>query len=267
MTPESPMATESEIRTAPIARRSPTHELATLGLGAIIYFGGRALVEGSEVAAFRNANRLLDLEEALGIDVEVSIQRFALDHSAVRHVSGLSYVWLHWPLLLTVLLVLFVRDQKHYLQLRNAMFASGAVGLVFFATLPMAPPRFLDGFVGTVSDDARRHYIGYPLSWANQYAALPSFHVGWTLIACLALAASFRSHTAGALAIVPAVLVGISVITTGNHYMLDSIVGGVVAFGAYAWMGHRANQRRPHGSINEQRSDVAHRLGTFARLT
>lgn len=267
MTAESPTNGSSDTVAAPDRKLSAKHELVALGVGASIYFGGRALVEGSEAAAFRNAERLLDVEAALGLDIERNIQGYALDHTIVRQISDLSYVWLHWPLLLAVLAVLFLRDAKHYRQLRNAMFASGAVGLLFFATLPMAPPRFLDGFVGTVTDDARRHYIGYPLSWANQYAALPSFHVGWTLIACLALAASFRSRTAGALAIVPAVLVGISVITTGNHYMLDSIVGGVVAFGAYAWMGHRANQRRPHGSVTEQRVNVAQRVSTFARAT
>ena len=61
-----------------------------------------------------------------------------------------------------------------------------------------------------MSDDARRHFLPYPIDWANKFAAFPSFHVGWTLIACLALAASFRSRSLRALSLVPAGLVGLS---------------------------------------------------------
>ena len=108
---------------------------------------------------------------------------------------------------------------------------------MLFAVVPMAPPRFMAGFVGTVSDDARRHYLGYPLSWANKYAAFPSFHVGWTLIACLAVAATIDHRAVRWLVLVPAVLVGASVVTTGNHYMMDSVAGGAIALAAYAGFG------------------------------
>lgn len=212
-------------------------ESASLLAGMVIYFGGRVLVEGSEARATRNAERLLDVEAGLGIDIEPSMQQLALDSDVVRVLGNLSYVWLHWPLLISALLVLFFRDPPHYRQFRNALFASGSVGLVLFAVTPMAPPRFMPGFVGTVSDDARRHYLDYPLSWANKYAAFPSFHVGWTLIACLAVAATIDRRGVRAAALVPAVLVGISVITTGNHYVIDSVAGGAIALGAYAAFG------------------------------
>jgi uncharacterized membrane protein YccC len=148
---------------------------------------------------------------------------------------------LHWPLLITALFILFRRDPAHYRQFRSALFVSGSIGLALFAAFPMAPPRFLDGFVGTVSDDARRHHLGYPLSWANKYAAFPSFHVGWTLIACLALAASVSSRPAKVLALVPAILVGAAVVSTGNHYVVDSVSGAAIALGAYAWFSHSSN--------------------------
>ena len=95
----------------------------------------------------------------------------------------------------------------------------------------------MPGFVGTVSDDARRHYLSYPLSWTNRFAAFPSFHVGWTLIACLALAASLHSTHVRRAALIPAVLVGLAVISTGNHYVIDSIVGAAIALAAYHYFG------------------------------
>lgn len=212
-------------------------EGAYLALGLVVYFGVRVLVEGSGARAVANAERLLDIEASMNIDIETQLQEAALESDLVRIVGNLSYVWLHWPLLIAALVLLFLRDPPHYRQFRNALFVSGSVGLVLFALVPMAPPRFMPGFVGTVSDDARRHYLGYPLNWANKYAAFPSFHVGWTLIACLAVAASFERPGIRIAALVPALLVGVSVVTTGNHYVIDSVAGAAIAAGAYAGFG------------------------------
>jgi len=157
----------------------------------------------------------------------------------LRTVGNLSYVWLHWPLLIAVLIWLFHRSRIRYVQLRNSMFASGLVGLVLFWLFPAAPPRFMPGYEGTVSDAARRHYLDYPLSWTNPVASFPSFHIGWTLLACLALAATFDSWRRQALALVPAILVGLAVVTTANHYVLDTVAGAAIAFWAYAFFGRR----------------------------
>lgn len=144
----------------------------------------------------------------------------------------MSYVWLHWPFLIAVLFGLYHRNRACYLRLRRALVGSGAVGLVLFWAVPTAPPRFMPGFEGTVSDDARRHFLRYPLAWANRYAAFPSFHVGWTLIACLALAATV-SRGVRWMSLVPALLVGLAVVATGNHYIVDAVVGAVIASCAY----------------------------------
>lgn len=217
------------------------HEVGLLLAAAAVYFGGRVIVEGSEAASSRNAERLIDLERSIGLDVEHSIQQLALDHESVRLVGNLSYVWLHWPLLLVVLFILFRNDRLHYRQLRNAMFASGAIGLFLFTLFPMSPPRFMPGFVGTVSDEARRHYLTYPLGWTNRFAAFPSFHVGWTLIACVALAASLHGGRTRWLALIPAGLVGLAVISTGNHYAVDAMTGAVIAAAFYIYFGRRVS--------------------------
>ena len=236
------------------ARLSWTHEIGLLLSGAVVYFGGRVVVEGSESDAISNANRLLDIEQTLGIDIESRFQQFALDNDLIRILGNLSYVWLHWPLLIAVLWVLFRTDARHYLQVRNALFLSGAIGLVLFTTLPMSPPRFLPGFVGTVSDEARRHYLSYPLSWTNRFAAFPSFHVGWTLIACLALASTARTKVGRALILTPAGLVGLAVVSTGNHYVLDTVAGVLIAVGAYLWFGRAARRQRDHSAADKPSS-------------
>lgn len=220
-------------------RRAVIREIGIVIFAALVYFGVRIVVEGSTATAVRNAERILRLERRLGIDIEHDVQAFVLDEPFWRTLGNVSYVWLHWPLLIAILIVLFGRDRARYRRLRRALCASGAIGLVLFWLMPTSPPRFMPGFEGTVSDAARTHYLGYPLSWANRYAAFPSFHVGWTLIACLALAATLATRRARAFALVPAILVALSVVTTGNHYVLDALAGTVIAVGAYWWSGRR----------------------------
>lgn len=198
-----------------------------------MYFGVRVLVEGGRTTALRNAERLLDLERALGLDIELGVQDLVVDRPALRAVGNFSYVWFHWPLLITFLIVLAVRNHERFRQLLSALIVSGAVGLLLFATFPVAPPRFLPGYTGTVSDAARRHYLDYPLSWTNQVASFPSFHAGWTLIACLGLAATFDRRRAQLVIMVPAVLVIVAVVTTGNHYLVDTIAGTAIAVTAW----------------------------------
>lgn len=206
---------------------------------AFVYFGGRVLIEGSASRSTRNGGWILDLERAVGIDIERRAQSLVLDNQVLRTLGNLSYVWLHWPLLIGVLIVLFRRSPIRYVQLRNSLIASGLVGMLLFWVYPAAPPRFMPGYEGTVSDAARRHYLDYPLSWTNQFASFPSFHIGWTLLACLALAATFDSSWRQTVALIPALLVGLAVVTTANHYVLDTLAGAGIAFWAYAVFGKR----------------------------
>ncbi len=218
-------------------------EIAILSVGATVYFGGRLVVEGTRSTAVRNAERLLELERDLGLGIEHDVQRLTVDNDLLRFVGNTSYVWLHWPLLIAVLWFLFHRSSSRYRSLRNAIFLSGAIGLLFFFLLPMAPPRFMPGFEGTVSDAARRHYLGYPLSWTNPVAAFPSFHAGWTLIASMALASTMRTRLTKVVALVPGALVMVAVVSTGNHYVLDTLTGIVIALACYAWFTRPARRQ------------------------
>jgi hypothetical protein len=70
----------------------------------------------------------------------------------------------------------------HQTQGTVALFISGALGLVVLAAFPVAPPRFLAGFTDTVRL-ARQDHLAHPSAITNQHAAMPSFHVGWTVLA------------------------------------------------------------------------------------
>jgi len=232
------MSAEPHRRSHTDARRAT----AVLLFAAAVYFAVRKLVEGSPATATRNAGRLLRFEQATGVDVEHALQRFTLDHAVLVDWSNHVYVWLHWPFLIFVLVVLFRRDRRAYRQLRDTLIASGTLGLVIFALFPVAPPRFMPGFVGTVSQAERQHFIQYPASWSNRVASLPSFHAGWTLVAAILLATTFRSRFMKVIAFLPGPLVAVAVVITGNHYVIDVLVGLAITLVALQIVSPRATE-------------------------
>lgn len=199
---------------------------------AAAYFGVREVVEGTAGEAARNAGRIMRFEQALRLDVEQPFQHFVLGHPLLVDLSNHIYVWLHWPFLILALVVVFGRDRRAYHRLTLALIASGTVGLVIFATFPASPPRFSPGFVGTVSQAQRQHFIPLPAEWSNRFASMPSFHAGWTLVAAIVLSSTMRSRLGKVLALLPGPLVTMAVIATGNHYVIDALVGCTLAVGA-----------------------------------
>lgn len=222
-------------------------ELLVVSSALAAYFGARVVVEGDRAAAIRNAERLIELERWLGVDVERAVQRWVLAHDVVRWLLSAGYVWLHWPLLIASMVFLTLRAPEVQARLRNSIIVSAAIGVVLFAVVPMAPPRFMPGFVGTVSDDARRHFLPYPLSWTNQVAAFPSYHVGWTLLACLAIASVVRHRWLRVAAGAAAGIVAIAVVGTGNHYVVDSVSGALLALAAWWAVGSVSVRHGEHG--------------------
>ena len=80
------------------------------------------------------------------------------------------------------------RRRDAFVIYRNALLISGVVGMVIVGTFPVAPPRLMDlGLLDTVTLHSEAYRVLQPPSFTNQYAAMPSFHVGWDLLAGLAL--------------------------------------------------------------------------------
>jgi hypothetical protein len=138
------------------------------------------------------------------------------------------YVWGHWPVITVVLLWLVFRHPHGYRITRNAMLASGAVGLVVFALYPVAPPRLADlGLRDTVTDYSTSYRVLQPAAFVNQYAALPSLHVGWDLLIGIALFTFSGHRLIRVVGLTLPVLMAIAVLGTANHYVID-VVAGVV---------------------------------------
>jgi hypothetical protein len=243
------------------ALRGVAVQAGLLTLAAVAYLAVRAITQGDPAAAEGNGYDVLHVERLLGLDWEQGAQRLVLDHGMVVRWFNAVYVWAFWPFLVLALVVLYVRDRTRYAVLRNAMFVSGGAGLVIFAVFPVAPPRFLDGFTDTVALVSGQDHLAHPSAFSNEYAAVPSFHVGWTVLAALALLPVLRHPVLRVLLVGHGALMAVTVVVTANHYVVDGVIGVAISGGALLVARRLHAARRATAGI--ERPDGEPGLGTL----
>lgn len=209
-------------------------QVAILGGALALYLTTRRLTMGNALDAANNARDILHLEAFLGLDVEHELQRLILDFPSVVTLMNWIYVWGHWPVLLAAAIWLFTRHRREFNLFRNALIISGLLGLIVFAIFPVMPPRLLGtGMVDTVARWSSSYHIFQPPSLVNQYAAVPSFHVGWNVLVVFAVFRAIPKSDYRYLAVLGPIAMVSSVVLTGNHYLLDAVAG--IALVALAW--------------------------------
>lgn len=217
-------------RSLPI-RLHAAREVVTIGMFMFFYFFVRGLMDSKAADALAHARDLIQFERALGIFYEMRIQEWALGHDWLVDIVNAAYIYGHWPVLISTLVWLLVAHRDHFPMYRTALLISGAIGLVCFVLYPMAPPRFLPalGFVDTITLQTESYRVLQPPAFTNQYAAMPSLHVGWNLLMGIAIFTLTTNRFWKAFAIVMPILMYSATILTANHYILDGIAGSAVA--------------------------------------
>ncbi|HET6642949.1 MAG TPA: phosphatase PAP2 family protein [Gaiellaceae bacterium] len=199
-------------------RASAAREGLLILLAALVYAAVRVFTEGNRAQAEANGRRILRLEQALHINSETALQSPVLAHEWLATLANWFYIWGFWPVLAGTALFLYTRHPAEYVLLRNAVFVSGLAGFLFFALLPVAPPRLVDpALVDTIREHTTWYRTLSPLKVTNQYAAMPSLHVGWSLLVGVAVARATRRWIGYAFAVLMPVAMALAVVVTANH--------------------------------------------------
>ena len=198
---------------------------------ALLYFLVRDLSAGQEREAFANAASIVDLQKSLGLDWEATLQQKILDTDWIVSAMNWIYIWGHFPVIFASLVLLFGLSRRNFITLRNALVVSGAIGLVCFALYPVAPPRLFDpnAFFDSLGELSTSYQILQNPKVTNQFAAVPSFHVGWNLLVAIAVWRASRFRLLRLLALVFPLLMMTAVVLTANHWLLDIVAGISVA--------------------------------------
>lgn len=214
-----------------VARQTTIVAVATL-----LYFLVRGFIANHTGRAFGHANDIVDLERSVGLFHEPALQRWALDTGWVGAIVNKIYIFGHWPVIIATLIWLLTRHRHDLVVYRNAMLISGGIGLIIFTLYPVAPPRFLHelGFVDTVTLHTHAYRVLQPPQFTNEYAAMPSLHVGWNLLMGVALIRHARLILLRAFGIVMPLLMYAATVLTANHLLIDGLAGSALAlFGLY----------------------------------
>jgi hypothetical protein len=199
-------------------------DLALIGGGFLLYEFGRTQTRGSESTAVENAERVLRLQNWLHLPNEANFQSWFLPHNDVMELFNKIYSFMFLSTFIGVFLWMSFNAPAVYRMMRNAVGVATFSALAFFAFVPMAPPRLTEAS-GMIDSHAR---VGLVHGFVNQYAAMPSLHVGWMSLAGWGLYKALRGWKGIAIGAVPPTLMMITVVVTGNHYWLDGIAGTVL---------------------------------------
>lgn len=188
--------------------------------------------------ALQHASAVLHLERTLGLDPELSLNRWLTGQHALALALSDYYDNAHFVVTLGLLALLWWRSPDLYPSLRNALVLTNVIAFVVFWLWPMAPPRMLPGneFTDVV---ASTHAFG---SWhtgslahdADQYAAMPSLHIAWACWCLVVIWRLTRRPWLRALGVAHVTITAFVVLATGNHFLLDVLAGAVTAGVAFA---------------------------------
>ena len=227
-----------------LARRDGLAQLAVV-LGAVgAYEAARLAMQPNWAQAFENANRIAHAEQALGFAFEQSLQRAFLAMPDLVAALNLFYFIGHFLFTAIFFFWLYHRSRDGFRSFRDGFLVATAIAVVIHWLFPTAPPRLAsDGLKDTLLLLSGID-IGSPDSSAlsNPVAAVPSLHAAYALgvgIGMIRYARFVLLRVAGA---VYPPLVVLTILVTGNHFVLDA-VAGMAVLGIGFWLA-RAIRRR-----------------------
>jgi PAP2 superfamily len=210
----------------PGPRPRPQFELVVIAAMFGAYKLGRIVAAKHVGTAFDNAYVVWDLERILRLPDELSLQALMMRSTVAIKTANVYYVAVHFPATAAFLIWLYLRRPGDYLWLRRTLALLTASGLLVHLAIPVAPPRMLGtlGFVDTADVYGPAVY-GPPAqnSLADQYAAMPSLHVGWAILVAIGIIATTRTRWRW-LVLAHPVVTALVVVGTGNHFWLDGMV-------------------------------------------
>jgi hypothetical protein len=199
----------------------------------------RNAVPSHETGAFNRAQTVLSIERRLHINIEHTLNNLVAHTHWLAYICNYYYATLHFVVTIGVLIWLYVKHPLRYRSMRSVLIVTNLVALVGFWFISVAPPRMLHGYVDTVVKFHTWGSLASPglAKESNQFAAMPSLHIGWSLWCAFAIVTLARRpwvRVIGALYPVATLFV---ILGTANHYVLDA-VGGAAAL-ALAIVGQR----------------------------
>jgi hypothetical protein len=198
------------------------------------------LTRGHTTGGLDRGRSIWHLERVLHFPSERSVQGLILGHPTIVRAANYYYDTMHLTLMVVFLVWLWLRHRDRYPFYRNMIAAFTGMSLLV-QMVSVAPPRLIGGtgLVDTAALYGQSVYATFG-DLADQYAAMPSIHVGWAVLISFAVVSVSPSRWRW-LAVLHGVVTIFVVVATANHYWLDGIVA--IALLVPAWFIARGIER------------------------
>ena len=215
----------------------PTDAARQVLLFVIAYYAyslvrGLADEPGAVQTAFDNARGIISAERTLHIFVEPSIQAWSMGSGLLIDAASWIYMNAQTSVTLGALAFIYLRRNESFYFVRNMMMTAMILALVGYILYPTAPPRFFPewGFLDSVSEFTGVEPASDGVNaMFNPYAAIPSMHVAFALMIGWSLAQLVRTRVARAFWWAYPVVVTYVIVATGNHFLMDAVLGAATA--------------------------------------
>ena len=213
-----------------VSRHDGLMQLAVVLAAVGIYEALRLVLTPNWPLALANARRIAELEHVTGLAWEAPLQRRLLGRPALVEVMNVFYLGAHFVGTGFFFLWLYHRNRAGFRLFRNGFLITTALALLVCWRFPTAPPRV----AGLGIEDTLRRVsgidIGSPGSGglSDPAAAVPSLHAGWAVGVAVGLLLYARAPLLRALAPLYPAAVVVTILATGNHFVLDAVAGTLV---------------------------------------
>jgi hypothetical protein len=197
---------------------------------------------------------LIAKERRLGLFFEPKVHAWFDARPPLMRTLRLTYVAAHLPVALGVLAWTRRAYPHAFPQARDTFAATQALAVIGYIIAPTAPPRMVAGLGYDDRPGPGDHGLGRSIQ--SPYAAMPSAHTAFAVVAAGTVWSFTRSRPVRAAALVYPPAVVVEVIATGDHIWLDAIGGLVVAgLGFASARATHTLRRRQGGDTGQGRPD------------
>lgn len=207
------------------------HEVLLIAVGYAIYTLIRNSVPSHDPRAKTNARRVESFEKSIGVFHEHALNNWLAPHEALATVANYWYATAHFTVTIGVAVWILWKHPRHARPLRIAWYSMNVVALFGYYFFPLAPPRLMPGFVDTIDKYGIWGAVGDKANAdgaSNQFAAMPSMHIGWSTWSAVVIVVFATSWWVKALGALYPLITLLAIVGTANHYFLDAF-GGLVA--------------------------------------
>jgi hypothetical protein len=213
-------------------------EIAIIGIGYWLYSLGRNAVPKQASIATRHGISVQHLQDVLHLNWELSINHFVARNEWIAQVMDYYYATLHFVITIAVMVWLFLRRPHVYRGARTALFITTLTGLLGFYLYPLAPPRLLHqyNYVDTLLKFHTWGSLADPkvAQHSNQYAAMPSLHIGWALWCGVSIFMCARRMWVRIAGLIYPFFTLVVIVGTANHFLIDAVGGAVIVAVGFA---------------------------------